>query len=527
MSILLPHPLARDEPDGADGADGADGRRRPLAMASTPAPTGGFLEEFVHTVQRKGLFGASDLAAEKHEVGVLVMRVDEASRANQVLLLDAYPGNPPAPISTLIRPLDDLRSLSAAGNLGLVVPPPPAVPHHAGSSRQWNKIASNPQFQLPLGNPGGFNAAFTLFLAMPGMPLVPSWFPKMFGNGGLQKVAMRQALNDPSGGTRLRDVVIEFVLAAYASRKGVGPKQYAAMIIPKQQAIDDAKSGNGITLSNFHRIYCRDYAEKIVSFAEAFEGDNQCFKRAALMVKTIPMSRNERYADNYWEMVSKAIVRGSKCGFVHGDLKPANMLYKMDPTNPKRIAEMVYTDFDPYFVRVIDMESAENQGLVVCIALLMMMCYLNFILCYRTAGWDDDAVAEMIDLAMEAIFDTLEKEGYANARDIKDQLEEGKDQALSAILLECDLEVLKPQPRTSGRQAGTTPAAAPLSAAGMATRKEIVAALRAHANSYLRPGAPDWARCRPSGGAAADWGKGTLRQLIEVALKNSSQWHPV
>lgn len=515
--------------------------------APVPVPTDApSVEDLIHQIQFKNLSGETE-NQEANALVDLIKILDNAIASNQVLLLDAKPN--PLPVKPgdpsylganchyLVEPMSDLESVFEARNLAI------AKANSADKASNWFALID----RLPEGakkkiGKGGYNQAYMLDLTD---GAVPAWFQMMFGPGNRSQVVMREALNDPTKPVEAKQFFQELYLMAYASRLGVGPQQYASIV----QLMPDAqkervsfKDDGNFSVFGKKPFLLHKYALRVLSFSRAYDGDNHTLQ--SLYGPNMLIWHDTGDGDpwppvpkNYWEKVVEAIVKASKAGFVHGDLKRANMLFKMerDPDTGEiddtKIAEMRYTDFDPHFVRVVDMTNPKNRGLERCIALLMMLSYLTEIICHGSVNLDNDELATVIDNAMYELFAVLKRD-----RRLYADLETDHKTAVDALMDECGFAILKAPPRPSR--------GAPSSYAGAVagnldvgeenrdpTRYQIAKALKAHAYGYMIRRESKNSRNErcldPSAVDGDDAKGGSIRafdRLVRFALQDWKKW---
>ena len=350
---------------------------------------------------------------------------------------------------------------------------------------------------------GGYN-----FTTKINVGSVPIWMKTMLTteNGVPSTVIVRNSIIESLQKSRftVKNLMRELMIMAYASRKGVGPRQYFAYVKLNPRVLE-ITHGDRVSNVYFNNSFARDYSIGQASVAEAFDGD--CSDETALN------------AANYWEKVVETIVKASKCGVVHGDLKRANVLYRMDPTNPNQIKEMVYTDFDPRFVFVIDTDVVGS--LVPCIAWLMLMCYLSEIRC-KMSKMTDEALARAIDKSVDLMRQNCPPEKV--------------DPSVSIGRL-CDLGILSYNVRHFSDESGPDGEATEESVM-KASKVSIVSALRMHMFNYWqrRVGAEKSkvnARCMryekwppdDFGGRAKPGGAASMiDRLIQYALEGKDHW---
>ena len=216
------------------------------------------------------------------------------------------------------------------------------------------------------------------------------------------KVVMRVTKVEEAGTTLLKDYFVELALQSYAMLVGIGPEQYFAWASPTKEAIRSAALGP-ISMAPL-----TDVLKLSASLLEPFDGDLASKEvRRHMALGT----------GNFWPAVAECIVTASIFGFIHGDLKRKNMLFKFDAAR-NNVARVVYTDFDPRFVKLVDMRHGNwNEELKSCICVIMMACLLAEIRCWVPGNTSDnvvrDALTEKWDDFVNRAFDAL-KEAMLN-----------------------------------------------------------------------------------------------------------------
>lgn len=366
---------------------------------------------------------------------------------------------------------------------------------------------------------GVWNATFRIHLDH---PEAPPWMRKMLGPGDLKSVVMRVAKttrdlynhgssfgsgyssgaafeaydgsNAPSN-VLVVNLYTELAIMSHASWLKVGPKQYLALIDRR----NTDKNGTPIGPLKAEDLLYKDktvvdYAHFVASFAESFDGS--CEDKVAMQCA------------NYWQKVAETIIHASKNGFVHGDIKRANMLYKRD-ARTNTITHMAYTDFDPEFVKVLDVSRREVYELWPCIAMLMMMAYLTELRCKGSDGMTNSELENAVDAAMG------ELKMSASYRD--------PDLLHGALELVCDFHAV-PVDFQVVRDFNNEYGARDTDQIVRVAKKEVVNALQHHANMYMLGSSrqPRCLRAFPRAGNETYAGEGTLRQLIAFALNDAT-----
>lgn len=160
------------------------------------------------------------------------------------------------------------------------------------------------------------------------------------------------------GAPTVEELLREMIFTAYASRTGIGPRQFYAVVGIKGGRRDDLVG----SFQQWRNQKIGSLATDVIFVAEAYTGSSD---------KIPPV------VDNYWEALGATIARAAQAGFLHGDMKAANMLFNQDATEVTKVNAMAYTDFDAHFISIFDMRKPENRGMIPCIALVTMLGYLG------------------------------------------------------------------------------------------------------------------------------------------------------
>lgn len=281
-------------------------------------------------------------------------------------------------------------------------------------------------------------------------------------------VILRRSLRAPVGQV-ITDACLEFGVAAFAERIGVGPKQIAGYLLPcveeegatgKQQirrfivtdeshvdpaeltlpdgtvvAPSDVYFNHPDSPSNNEEPFRPDFAiTHIVAIAERCHGD--CNDAGP-----------EIFTDDKMPgLLANLVVTATENGLLHFDIKPSNMLYRKTNSAQFELHSLLYTDFDPDFVKIVPKHYVAPR--VACLCVLQLSILIGTIRCdYAPEGaglsvaqrraydfirdalikkYKGGGVEEWAQLCAEALFAMLDSrghtEGAAHGRELRDAL---------------------------------------------------------------------------------------------------------
>ena len=465
---------------------------------STPTATIRRAEDSVYFIQELGFIQTKQEEAIKSQEFALAMH--RFFEAGKVLALDKYPGPNEWPIDKFV----DGVSETVIRNGFDPDTAKKLIEAHAQKVSSWFD-AIDDTYMMGVGE-GSWNKTLKM-----NVNEAPEWVRTMLSSNGTHpsSAIVRIAKNNPTTHIDVRELFAEFVLMAYASRNGIGPRQHFAFVKlnPPYSRMN--------TIPNFDNVSISQYAESVGSIAEAFEGD--CTKlRLNRKFALTPEEQREGvvYVDSvdYWSHVAQTIHRASNLGIVHGDIKRANMLFRLTPTGT--IEKMVYTDFDPNFVYVLNMD--HTPRIANCISWLMLFCYLNEIRCKSEDDElvDDANLEQMIQNALNAMKKLVPY-----------------DWSKTTLNTLCDLGVISNAPGARSSRSRTT---APVADQNVIASKEaIVVALTKHMENYWQrqpnePMVPHNRRClNPKskffrhGQYLSRVPEGTIDRLVMFALEGT------
>lgn len=215
-----------------------------------------------------------------------------------------------------------------------------------------------------------------------------------------------------SGDQAVTDVLLELAVQSLMSQLEIGPRMYFAWCEPTNEFPDlDASQ---VLDEKASRII-----KRVFSLMESFDGDlSGVFKPSPLSKDALVEYENGRH--EFWLAVGRCVVKACRYGCFHMDLKPGNMLYRRSfpKTGPYKYI-VRYTDFDPYFFKVLNMKLPNIKEMEVCFGVVQMSMIVSCVRCWSgtktfydgdgeeiTNDWDD-----VWDMAMEG-FKEAYKETY-------------------------------------------------------------------------------------------------------------------
>ena len=239
-----------------------------------------------------------------------------------------------------------------------------------------------------------------------------------------QKLLLRVSQSNELVDVTIHRVLMELLIGNFASQYDIGPKMYCVWCTPKDPELSGWHPDHQFT----------NVATAVNSLTEMYDGDLSHPDLAADQVSTHGM---------FWPAVARCVVRACQYGLFHGDLKPANMLWKkvLSRDGSSYLYEVRYTDFDPFFVTLLDMKTEEMQNISLCMAFLSMHMLLAKISCEHMSRSIATASSPM---DIEDVFRGDETDDRDELRTLRDESWETK-RALAMAALEAAIhEVLTP-----------------------------------------------------------------------------------
>ena len=221
----------------------------------------------------------------------------------------------------------------------------------------WDSILKNTRrYGIERLSGGSFNETFLCTIPPPGK--IPG-----------EKIVFRVA-RDTGEDTEF-ETLQEIYLTGYACFHGIGPKLFASYYERSSQLDGTIK--------------------RTVSVSAAWDGDcDALFKDRGQELET----NHERKAETFGQELVKLMINAENCGFLHGDIKPANMLYRFtrDSANNTNGLVLCMTDFDGTFCRILPEGDLKEKG---CIVVANVCMFLGFVRCHHNNIWKSlrDAVA--------------------------------------------------------------------------------------------------------------------------------------
>jgi hypothetical protein len=198
----------------------------------------------------------------------------------------------------------------------------------------------------------------------------------------------------------IRELVQEFALGAYADKMGVGPRQLCCYATPKPDSarkpefkqlakrprtsvkeeaeyiaeMDEILAGEPIEGATVAEVLLKATAQgdrfsEIVSVSEAWDGD----------LSSMPRGQDMMVDPKFASLLVRVVVSAAAAGIFHGDIKRANILFRVDAAG--RLSDLVLTDFDPFFVKLFPALGGSARKAAPCLAVLMVLCFLGEVRC--------------------------------------------------------------------------------------------------------------------------------------------------
>jgi hypothetical protein len=242
--------------------------------------------------------------------------------------------------------------------------------------------------------------------------------------GGAAQVLLRKS-KDGAGASKMKRILTELAIQSHMSNLEIGPKFYAAWCMPKYPPPRPY-------LQDIVNMPANTVVENICSISELFDGDlHNVFtdmKDSSLNKDVTDRTENRVYG--FWDAVAQCIVLACSHGVCHFDLKGSNMLFKKVKTSPTMYRYIVkYTDFDPGFVKIMNMQNPLMKKMELCFGFLSLYQLLASNRCaLGKRKWSNSAGAQtwidwnlVFDMAKEAFEDAYtQKYGTPTVGEIAD-----------------------------------------------------------------------------------------------------------
>jgi hypothetical protein len=229
------------------------------------------------------------------------------------------------------------------------------------------------------------------------------------GWGRNGSVILRRSLRPPEG-AKITESCLEFAVAAFAEKIGVGPKQLAGYLLPRveENPTTGERQIRRFLITDRSHVRDADLArpDGTVHPSDAYFNDedapseNQEPFRPEFAITHIVALAERCHGDcnndgpmiftapNMPERLAELVVTATERGLLHFDIKPANMLYRKHSASTDkewRLHSLLYTDFDPDFVKIVPRHYASSR--VACLCVLQLSILIGTIRCdYAPAG---------------------------------------------------------------------------------------------------------------------------------------------
>ena len=122
-------------------------------------------------------------------------------------------------------------------------------------------------------------------------------------------------------------------------------------------------------------------------------------------------------SSDFWQGIAVAIVHAARMGFVHGDIKPANMVYALNKDGKSFTCKLI--DFDSGFVRLLNMATFDVIRLAPYAALLMIAAFMGCAQCTYLSSSKRQQIYrhqrfQACEMARNALRDALESEEWVD-----------------------------------------------------------------------------------------------------------------
>ena len=211
--------------------------------------------------------------------------------------------------------------------------------------------------------------------------------------GGAKHVVVRKSRGFGTD-VNLKRVLTELAMQARMAELGIGPKMYMAWCVPNEAAMYGRRS----ELSDLVNTQAGNVILNACTVSELFDADIETIltgRGSQWVVSKDVTDASYQQLHGFWRAVGDAIVRAVKHGILHFDLKGANMLYRTveGPTGATDYKyEVCYTDFDPKYFMILNMQRPEFTRMQLCFGLLSLYQLLASHRCFhqKLKFYDED-----------------------------------------------------------------------------------------------------------------------------------------
>lgn len=234
-----------------------------------------------------------------------------------------------------------------------------------------------------------------------------------------------------SSGVNMKRILTELVIQARMSELGIGPRMYLAWCMPK---VSGPVLPSQEELSRLVNRPASDVILNVCTVSELFEGDlDSAFKDENNFLNKDVTDKTENRSHGFWKAVGECIVRACKHGALHFDLKGKNMLRRRKftalPNQNIYEYEVRYTDFDPGFFTILNMQKFDVKNMELCFGMVSLYQLLASNRCLYEREPFSDSMGNLVfvpwdtvnEMAKEAFLEAYKAEyGVPAMDDIKD-----------------------------------------------------------------------------------------------------------
>lgn len=302
------------------------------------------------------------------------------------------------------------------------------------SAVSWNQSFPASAMAVEKLSEGGFNTAYKVNIKT--LPFVEDTdkeqILRMTGNAN-HVVVRRAKMDELSDAVSMKSVLTELVNQARMSELGIGPKMYLAWCMPKiHDPVLPSEEHRADVLSRLVNVPASKVILNVCTVSELFDGDldSMFWDEPGSLNKDVT-DKTENRAHGFWKAVGECIVRACKHGALHFDLKGKNMLLRKKYTVFPNIYEyeVRYTDFDPNFFMILNMQNWNLKNMELCFGMISLYQLLASSRCLYDRHPFSDSSGNLVyipwdtvnEMAKEAFLDAYTAEhGVPLVQDIKD-----------------------------------------------------------------------------------------------------------
>ena len=297
---------------------------------------------------------------------------------------------------------------------------------------------------------------------------------------------------------KVRDLLLEIGLGAYAHDKDIGPRQYGAYATPAGSGPMERFEVDGADIEAKLDTQLSQVLSEVVVLSEAWDGHCDNLHQEQLLTA------------EFRDLFVNLLYQTARSGIFHGDARRASVLFQMDKKT-RGLSKLALTNFDGFHVKFAPMHLPKPWGDgKVCMAVVMLMCFLADVRCQRNAWVGPQLASALATVLLPAL-----------AQKFKDKQNVSEEAFLEGALHEPTLRALcanKLLRRDPGDQA---------------SEDEALAALKECVQNFLGRG-ENGAPSVPSLGAHADHPKlagfrasripGAAARMVAFAASGADVW---